>query len=156
MSSTVLDALGLNNRCGYILHYSLVTTTFKLKLKVFTHMQEKLLIFLIECQQHKVAHSHFFQFLSESRGLNMNSNRSNRSDSEAISDLQCERSRAPVNLLSQSMLVLLWDCKSSIDMRPDRQVTEFSRGLRAFSSSSRLSSPIQGSKKRRKERRKES
>lgn len=54
------------------------------------------------------------------------------------------------NLLSQSMLVLLWVCKSSIEMRADRQVTEFSRGLRAFSSSSRLENPqIQGSKKRR-------
>lgn len=37
-----------------------------------------------------------------------------------------------VHLLSQSMLVLVCDCRSSMEMRPDRQVTEFSRGLRAF------------------------
>lgn len=30
------------------------------------------------------------------------------------------------------MLVLVCDCRSSMEMRPDKQVTEFSRGLRAF------------------------
>lgn len=56
--------------------------------------------------------------------------------------LRCERSPlAPVNLLSQSMLVLLWVCKSSIEIRPDRQVKEFSRGLRAFSSSGKIWNP---------------
>lgn len=60
-----------------------------------------------------------------------------------------------VHLLSQSMLVLVCDCRSSIEMRPDRQVTEFSRGLRAFSGGRRLSGPIrtESSGKRRKERR---
>lgn len=201
MSSTVLDTFGLNDRCVYIWHYSLVTTTFKLQLNVFQFWLFSLacdtnLMFPNLCQQQKSCTVTFLRFLSESHGLDtcykvrlkhltevwhlseykniilvswqigwiwgkkakytsytrnslffVSVATNTSSDSELISGLQCERRLGPVNLLSQSMLVLLWDCKSSIDMRPDRQVTEFSRGLRAFSSSSRLSDPIRGSKR---------